>query len=84
MNDVHFSSKTVEWETPKDFFEKVNAEFLLDSDVCATLENRKREAFWSKEDNALSQDWSGIRGWMNPPYGTEIAKWVEKAATGGA
>jgi len=81
---VHFSSKTPEWETPQEFFDELDWEFVLNADVCATKENRKCEAFWSKEDDGLSQDWTGIRAWMNPPYGREIGKWVKKAAMGGA
>ena len=30
------------------------------------------------DDNALTQEWNGTC-WMNPPYGREISKWVEKA-----
>lgn len=81
---VHYMSETVEWETPQELFDELNREFVLDSDVCATSENKKLEAFWSKGDDALSQDWTGLRAWMNPPYGREIGKWIEKAATGGA
>lgn len=84
MNDVHYSSRTPEWETPINLFARLNEEFLLDSDVCATKENRKLEAFWSKEDDGLKQDWTGLRAWMNPPYGRVIGDWVKKAATGGA
>jgi site-specific DNA-methyltransferase (adenine-specific) len=34
-----FSSKTDLWSTPQDFFDKLNAEFHFDLDVCATPEN---------------------------------------------
>lgn len=36
---VHFSSKTDDWETPWDFFEKFNEEFHFKLDVCATVQN---------------------------------------------
>lgn len=81
--NVHFSSKTEEWETPQAFFEEIQAEFNLEIDVCATHENHKLSKFWTKTFDGLSTDWQGIRGWMNPPYGRTIGKWVEKAATGG-
>lgn len=87
--DVHFSSKTTEWETPRDFFNEICADFkiVFDVDVCATKENTKADMYWTKEDDGLSQDWSDLKCWMNPPYGREIGKWVKKAyesAQGGA
>lgn len=80
---VHFSSKTSEWATPISFFAPIQKEFLLNADVCATKENAKLEAYWTKEEDGLAQDWTGIRAWMNPPYGREIGKWVKKASDGG-
>ena len=42
MSDGYMnSSKTEEWETPQDFFDKLNDEFHFDLDVCATPENAK-------------------------------------------
>ena len=76
---VHFSSKTDEWYTPKDYFDEVNKEFgPFDLDVCATAENAKCEKYFDKEMDGLSQWWSGSC-WMNPPYGREIGKWMKKA-----
>ena len=37
--DVMFSSKTDLWETPNDFFYKLDAEFHLNLEVCALPEN---------------------------------------------
>jgi phage N-6-adenine-methyltransferase len=76
---IHFSSKTAEWSTPQDLFDKLDAEFHFNLDPCATKENAKCELFYTKEDNGLSKDWSGKTVFMNPPYGREIRKWVEKA-----
>jgi phage N-6-adenine-methyltransferase len=84
MNPVHYSSKTVIWATPQALFDELNAEFNLDVDVCALEENAKLPVYFTPEQDGLAQDWSGLRCWMNPPYGREISKWVEKAATGGA
>lgn len=83
-NNVHFSSKTPEWETPKDFFDKIQSEFNLDMDVCATNKNHKLRDWWTRKDDGLTQDWKPWRCWMNPPYGREIGKWIAQAATGGA
>lgn len=82
--NVHFMSKTTEWETPQDVFDKLNDEFRLNYDVCATAQNAKCKVYCSKKDDGLSVSWKGKRCWMNPPYGSEIPKWIEKAAMGGA
>ena len=73
-----FSSATDLWETPKDFFDKLNKVFRFDIDVCALPENTKYNKFFSPENNGLHQLWSG-NCWMNPPYGKGIDKWIEKA-----
>ncbi len=73
-----FSSKTDMWETPQDFFDKLNAEFNFDVDVCATDDNAKCSTYYTKEQDGLSIDWKGVC-WCNPPYGKEIGRWVEKA-----
>lgn len=79
--NVHFSSKTDEWETPQDLFDKLNAIHHFNLDVCATEENAKYELFLSKEMNSLKKPWHliALRCWMNPPYGREIGKWMRKA-----
>jgi len=76
---VHYSSKTHEWETPGDLFDKLNKKFNFTLDPCCTLKNKKCEKYYTVEDDGLSCDWSGERVFMNPPYGREIGKWVEKA-----
>lgn len=76
--NVMFSSKTDDWETPQDLFDKLNQEFEFNLDVCATRENRKCRNFYAKELDGLKQDWHGVC-WMNPPYGREIGKWIKKA-----
>jgi hypothetical protein len=81
--NVHFMSKTVIWETPQDTFNDLNEEFNLEVDVCALPENAKLSTYFTPEANGLAQDWRGKRCWMNPPYGREIGKWIEKAAIGG-
>jgi len=41
-------------------------------------QNAKCRLYFTKADDGLKQQWSG-RAFMNPPYGREIGKWVEKA-----
>ena len=77
--NVHFSSKSYEWETPQDFFLELHREFDFTLDPCATHENAKLPKYYTKEENGLSKNWDGERVFMNPPYGREITKWVKKA-----
>lgn len=78
INAGMMSSKSDLWETPHDFFEKLDLEFNFEIDVCANKENAKCEKYFSEEIDGLKQEWDGIC-WMNPPYGREIGKWIKKA-----
>lgn len=76
--NVHYSSNSVEWETPKDFFDKLNSEFRFTLDVCANAQNAKCKHFYSIEEDGLKKSWKGSC-WMNPPYGRKISAWIKKA-----
>jgi site-specific DNA-methyltransferase (adenine-specific) len=76
--DVMYSSKSNEWATPQEFFDKLNAEFQFNLDPCATDENHKCNKYFTRETDGLSQNWGGYRVFCNPPY-SDIGKWVEKA-----
>ena len=76
---VHFSSESNEWATPQDLFNKLNEKYMFTLDPCATKENAKCDNYITKEDDGLLQDWRGEVVFMNPPYGREISKWIEKA-----
>lgn len=68
VSSVHFSSKSDDWSTPQDFFNKVNAEFgPFDLDPCATVENAKAPKFYTTEEDGYVQPWHG-RVFCNPPY----------------
>lgn len=73
-----FSSTTDLWATPQDFFDKLNEEFHFTLDPCATPENAKCERYFTKEQDGLKQNWVGAKVFCNPPYGSEIKKWVRK------
>ena len=79
--EVMFSSKSKDWETPQDFYEKLNEEFgPFTLDPCATEESTKvPECYFTAEDDGLFQDWDGQTVFMNPPYGREISAWIGKA-----
>ena len=80
---VHFSSKTDLWSTPQDLFDKLNVKYGFTLDVCATPKNAKCARFFTKKDDGLRQSWDGVC-WMNPPYGREIGRWMQKASECGA
>jgi len=72
-------SKTVEWGTPQDLFDKLNTEFDFTLDVAASHDNAKCKRYFTEEEDGLKQDWAGERCFMNPPYGYGIKHWTQKA-----
>lgn len=81
--DLMFSSKTDLWETPQDLFDKYNAIYHFETDVCALPTNAKCDKYFTPEIDGLKQEWKGVC-WCNPPYGRQIGKWVEKASKSSA
>lgn len=79
MNKSLFSSNKTDWETPQVLFNKLDAVFHFDLDVCATPENAKCKRYFTLEQDGLKQEWRGVC-WMNPPYGREIENWLSKAS----
>lgn len=75
---VMFSSNTDFWATPIDFFNKLDKEFNFTLDPCCTVENRKCDKYYTKEEDGLSKSWIGESVFCNPPYGREIKNWVRK------
>ena len=76
---VMFSSKTGDWETPQDFFDKLNWRFgPFDLDPCTSAQSAKCAKFFTEEDDGLAQDWGGHTAFVNPPYGRGIDKWIKK------
>jgi len=67
------------WETPQNYFDKLNKEFDFTLDPCCTKENAKTDIYFTEEDDGLKKSWGGHRVFMNPPYGNKISKWVKKA-----
>lgn len=75
---VHFRHDTDVWETPQRFFDMLNAEFHFTVDVCADASNAKCAQYFTPEQDGLKQRWEAVC-FMNPPYGAEIGRWVQKA-----
>ena len=78
-----FDTKKQEWETPNILFNQLNNEFHFTFDLAADSCNKKCKCFFSKDDDALKQTWSGVC-WLNPPYGSKeykLENWIKKAFT---
>lgn len=79
--ETMWSSKSADWATPQDFFDRLNAEFDFTLDPCADEANHKCDHYYTEEQDGLAQDWSAERVFVNPPYGRDISKWVRKCFT---
>jgi hypothetical protein len=62
-----FSSTRLDWRTPKEVYDLLNAEFNFDFDPCPP----------NPTFDGLSVAW-GQRNFINPPYGKETIKWLRK------
>jgi len=80
MNEIHYSSKSNEWETPKYIFDYYNKIYNFQLDAAATSKNALCNNYFTIEDDGLNKDWSQYKTvWCNPPYGRLIGKFVKKA-----
>jgi hypothetical protein len=69
VNRVVFSSLSPHWATPKALYQQLDAEFSFTLDPCP-LDTPTLDCM---------RPWTGERVYCNPPYGTEIAKYLVKA-----
>lgn len=69
----------LDWSTPEALFRPLAEEFHFTLDVCATQLNKKCSMYYSPEDDGLAHPWGREICWMNPPYGREIGRWMQKA-----
>ncbi|MCG0628375.1 adenine methyltransferase [Lactiplantibacillus plantarum] len=85
INKALFTSNKEDWETPQDFYDRLNAKYHFEWDLAASDDNAKCSCYFTRDDNSLEQDWEGLSGnlFLNPPYGRELKLWVKKAATTG-
>ena len=89
--DVMFSSAMDTWTTPRDYFDKVNAEFDFGLDAAALQVSTLVPDNWYGPDhpdedrrNAFPRRWAydcpDKAIWLNPPYGRGIKDWMHKAS----
>lgn len=81
VSRILFQSNSDEWETPQHIFDLFDSEFNFNLDVCASEDNHKCEAFYSKADNGLEKDWGGTEYGAIPHiarYLTGLKKHIER------
>lgn len=78
LNPIHFSSKSSDWTTPEIIINKtVQLLGEIDLDPCSNPDfpNIPAKNHFTKKEDGLTQNWIG-KIYMNPPYGSEIKKWI--------
>ena len=81
--DVMFSSKSDDWETPPEFFRQLDDIFHFTIDLAANKENALCKRFYTYEDNQGNPNYQEEIGWLNPPYGREIKKFMQRCCEAG-
>lgn len=76
-----YKGRTDEWLTPPGIVSSLGPFYL---DPCSPINRPWSTAkhHFTVEDDGLSKEWSG-RVWLNPPYGPETGKWLQKLAEHG-
>lgn len=59
MTKGMYTSDSEEWGTPQELFNRLNQEFNFTLDICASKENAKCPKYYTKEEDALKQEWGG-------------------------
>lgn len=72
--DDQIDDRAAPWE----LFDPLHERFGFTIDAAASPENTRLPRYWTREDDALAQDWTTERVWCNPPY-SGIGPWVAKA-----
>jgi hypothetical protein len=67
VNRGLFTSLRGDWKTPKALYQALDAEFHFDHDPCPT----------KPKADGLVGVWGRVN-FVNPPYGKEVKKWIEK------
>jgi hypothetical protein len=73
-----YKGRTDEWLTPPEIVSSLGP---FDLDPCSPINRPWSTAnnHFTVEDDGLSKEWNG-RVWLNPPYGPETGKWLQKLA----
>lgn len=73
--------KNDEWITPKFIIDQLGR---FDLDPCSPIvpPYKIADKTFNVKDDGMCQDWFG-RVWLNPPYGNEASKWLDKLSDHG-
>lgn len=75
------SSRSTEYGTPIDLYNKLNNIFHFTLDPCTTEDNPLgTETFYTKEHDGLRHPWNA-NTFINPPFGKGVDKWICKMLT---
>lgn len=78
FSTVSKSSKSTEYQTPIEFYEKLDSIFHFSIDPCTTEDNPLgTERFFTATEkyDGLDQEWNG-NTFINPPFGKGIGEWI--------
>ena len=67
INRGLFTSLRGDWKTPRAVYQALDAEFHFDYDPCPV----------KPKINGLESEWGNVN-FVNPPYGKQITKWIQK------
>jgi site-specific DNA-methyltransferase (adenine-specific) len=72
--NVHFSSQSIHWATPRGLYAELDSEFHFDFDPCP-YQHEPAPLFGNSD--GLAEPW-GKKTFCNPPYGRVIGDWIRK------
>lgn len=75
-----YMSNRMNWETPQELFDQLDAEFHFTLDAASSDANHKCPKYFTAENSAFNHEWWGETVFCNPPYGKAIAEWVRKCS----
>lgn len=76
-----YQGRTNDWITPK-FILDALGEFDLDPSISLTQPWPTAKKGYTIVEDGFNREWAG-RVWVNPPYGPETGRWLEKLANHG-
>ena len=81
LDSMKVENRHVEWFTPSNVKKDLIDEFgCFDLDPATAPSNpMDAKRFFTKQDDALKQEWKGSNVYLNPPYGRIISKFIDKA-----
>ena len=65
--------------TPKEIWEELKIEFNFTVDACASDKNHLLPKYWTKDIDALKQNWDNEIVYCHPMYDIKIPKFIKKA-----